>query len=93
MSIKEVKDGVMLEVYVKPKSRKFSIELKDNEIVICCTEPPVKGKANKEIERELSKLFRRKVMIVSGHRAPHKRILVYGLNSENVKQAIVNFKG
>ena len=93
MSIKEVKDGVILEVYVKPKSEKFSIELKDNEIVICCTEPPVKGKANKEIERKLSKLFRRKVMIVSGHRAPHKRILVYGLNSENVKRAIVNFKG
>jgi len=93
MSIKEVKDGVMLEVYVKPKSRKFSIELKDNEIVICCTETPVKGKANKEIERKLSKLFRRKVMIVSGHRAPHKRILVYGLDSENVKRAIVNFKG
>ena len=93
MSIKEVKDGVMLEVYVKPKSRKFSIELKANEIVICCTEPPVKGKANKEIERKLSKLFRRKVVIVSGHRAPHKRILVYGLNSENVKQAIVDFKG
>ena len=46
MSIKEVKDGVMLEVYVKPKSRKFSIELKDNE-----------------------------------------------LDSENVKRAIVNFKG
>ena len=93
MSIKEVKDGVMLEVYVKPKSRKFSIELKVNEIVICCTEPPVKGKANKEIERKLSKLFRRKVVIVSGHRAPHKRILVYGLDSENVKRAIVNFKG
>ena len=93
MGIKEVKDGVMLEVYVKPKSRKFSIELKDNEVVICCIEPPVKGKANKEIERELSKLFRRRVVIVSGHRAPHKRILVYGLNSENVKRAIVNFKG
>ena len=93
MSIKEVKDGVILEVYVKLKSGKFSIEFKDNEIVIRCTEPPVKGKANKEIERELSKLFRRKVVIVSGHRAPHKRILVYGLGSENVKRAIVNFKG
>jgi len=93
MSIKEVKDGVILEVYVKPTSEKFSIELKDNEIIIRCTEPPVKGKANREIERELSKLFRRKAVIVSGHRTPHKRILVYGLNSENVKQAIVDFKG
>ena len=93
MSIKEVKDGVIVEVYVKPTSEKFSIELTDNEIIIRCTEPPVKGKANREIERELSQLFRRKAVIVSGHRTPHKRILVYGLNSENVKQAIVDFKG
>ena len=68
MNIKKVKDGVILEAYVKPKSRQFSIEFKDNEIVIRCTEPPVKGKANKEIEKELSKLFKTKARIISGHK-------------------------
>ena len=92
MNIKEVKDGVILEAYVKPKSRQFSIEFKDDEIVIRCTEPPVKGKANKEIEKELSKLFKTKARIISGHTTPYKRILIYGLNFENVKQTILNLK-
>ena len=92
MNIKEVKDGVILEVHVKPKSRQFSIEFKDDEIVIRCTETPVKGKANKEIEKELSKLFKTKARIISGHTSSCKRILIYGLSFENVKQAILNLK-
>ena len=56
MGIKEVKDGVMLEVYVKPKSGKFSIELKDNEIVICCTEPPVRKSQQRDREGTLKTL-------------------------------------
>ena len=92
MNVKEVKDGVILEAYVKPKSRQFSIEFKDNEIVIRCTEPPVKRRANKEIEKELSKLFKTKARIISGHTSSCKRILIYGLNFENVKQTILNLK-
>ena len=92
MNIKEVKDGVILEAYVKPKSRQFSIEFKDNEIVIRWTEPPVKGRANKEIEKELSKLFKTKAAIISGRTSPCKRILIYGLSFENVKQTILNLK-
>ncbi len=92
MNIREVKDGAILEVYVKPKSRKFSIKIENNEIVIRCTEPPVKGKANREIEKELSKLFKAKAIIISGYTSSRKQILIYGLSSENIKHIILNLK-
>ena len=57
MSIAETKDGVILTIFVKPNSAKFKIELDGDEIVVHSTEEPVKGKVNKEIIKELSKLF------------------------------------
>ena len=56
MSIKESKDGTLITIFVKPNSPKFSIEL-DEEIVVHATEEPEKGKVNKEILKEFSKLF------------------------------------
>ena len=57
MSITETKDGVILTIFVKPNSPKFKIELDGDEIVVYSTEEPVKGKVNKEIIKELTKLF------------------------------------
>ncbi|MCK4440212.1 DUF167 domain-containing protein, partial [Candidatus Bathyarchaeota archaeon] len=66
MKIQETKQGVILEVYVKPKSNDFKIMVDDGEIVAFCSEEPVKGKANKELIKELSRLFHRKVQLISG---------------------------
>ena len=66
MSIKETKDGAILTIFVKPNSPKFKIELDGDEIVVYATEEPEKGKVNKEILKELTKLFHAKVELVSG---------------------------
>ena len=78
MSINETKDGIIITIFVKPNSPKFKIELDGNEIVVHCTEEPVKGKVNKEIIKEFTKLLHTKVEIVvwsnlKTEKATHKR--------------------
>ena len=66
MSIREVADGTIITIFVKPNSKKFSIQLDAQEIIVQATEEPEKGKVNKEILKELTKLFHAKVELVSG---------------------------
>jgi uncharacterized protein (TIGR00251 family) len=89
MKISETKDGTIIEVFVKPNSAKFETVIDDDEIVVFCTEKPVKGKVNKELIKELSKLFHGKVEIVSGLTSRQKVLLVKGA----VKTQIENVLG
>ncbi len=66
MSIKETKDGILLSIFVKPKSPKFKIELDSEEIVVYATEEPEKSRVNMEIIKEATKLLGFKIEIVSG---------------------------
>jgi len=83
MKILETKDGVVLDIQVKPKSKNFGIRVND-ELVVFCRERPVKGKVNKELVKELSKSFGRKVEIVSGFHSKAKRILIRKIAEEDV---------
>ena len=89
MSITETKDGVILSVFVKPNSAKFKIELDGDEIVLQCTEEPVKGKVNKEIIKELSKLLHIEVELVSGATSRQKKLFVKGLRKKQVEERII----
>jgi uncharacterized protein (TIGR00251 family) len=61
---------------VKPNQPKFNIKIDDDEIVVFCTEEPVKGKVNKELIKELSKLFHAEIEMVSGFTSKQKRLLI-----------------
>ena len=76
MSIKETVDGTLITIFVKPNSSKFAIELEGKEIVVYATEEPEKGKVNKEIIKELTRLFRAKVELVSGATSRQKQLVV-----------------
>jgi len=89
MSITETKDGVIVEVFVKPNSQKFEVTVEGGEIVVRCTEEPVKGKVNKELIKELSKLFHTKVEIVSGATSRQKRLLLEGLEKVQVERQLL----
>lgn len=80
--------GVVLNVYVKPNSREFRIEVGEKELVIYCKETPTKGKVNKELVKEFSRLFKKKVEIVSGFNSKQKRILVVDISAEEVNRAL-----
>jgi uncharacterized protein (TIGR00251 family) len=88
MNIKETQDGAVIEVFVKPNSPKFKITVDDDEIVVFSTEQPVKGKVNKELVKEFSKLFHTKVEIVSGLTSKQKRLLITGVLKTEVEQLL-----
>jgi uncharacterized protein YggU (UPF0235/DUF167 family) len=46
MKISETKNGVVIEVFVKPKSERFEVFLEGDEVIVRCAEEPVKGKVN-----------------------------------------------
>jgi hypothetical protein len=50
------------------------------------TEEPSKGKVNKEIIKEFSKLFHAKVELASGATSRQKQLVVKGLTKSHVEQ-------
>ena len=88
MNIKETEDGAVLEVFVKPNSRRFEITVDDGEIMVFCTEQPIKGKVNRELVKEFSKLFHAKVEVVSGLTYKQKRLLIVGVGKSRVEQLL-----
>jgi uncharacterized protein (TIGR00251 family) len=84
MNLKETKNGVVIEVFVKPNQPKFNIKIDGDEIVVFCTEEPVKGKVNKELIKELSKFFHAEVEMVSGFTSKQKRFLVKNMGKREV---------
>jgi uncharacterized protein (TIGR00251 family) len=88
MKISETKHGAIIDVFVKPNSSKFEITVED-EVVVFCTEEPVRGKVNKELVKELSKRFHTKVKIVSGLTSKQKRLLITGVEKSKVEQLLL----
>ncbi len=90
MSIKETKDGVVISIFVKPKSPTFKIELDGNEVIVYASEEPEKGKVNKEIMRQASKILGVKVEIISGLTSKQKTLFLKGLTKTQVEAALKN---
>ncbi len=88
MKITETKDGAIIEVFVKPNSPKFKIAIDGGEILVFSTEEPVKGKVNKELVKEFSKLFHVKVVLVSGFTSRQKCLLIAGAGKREAEQIL-----
>jgi uncharacterized protein (TIGR00251 family) len=84
----ETDRGVVLDVYVKPDSKEFKIEVEEDELVAYCEESPVKGKVNKELTKELSKVFKRRVEIISGFSSRQKKLLIRDIGLKEANEAI-----
>lgn len=83
-----VEQSFVFNLLVVPNSKEFRIMFFDQEkntLKIKAHSKPIKGSANKEIEKKLSELFGTKTMIVSGQSCRTKKVLV-----EN-KQNALNF--
>jgi uncharacterized protein (TIGR00251 family) len=88
MKISETKEGTVIEVFVKPNSAKFDLMIDGDEILVFCMEEPVKGRVNKELIKELSRLFHSKVEIVSGFASKQKRLLIKGTGKSEVERLL-----
>lgn len=90
MSVIETKDGVILKIFVKPNSPKFKVDYDSEEIVVYSTEEPVKGKVNKEIVKELSKLLHAKVEFAAGLTSKQKQLIVKGMDKQQAEQLLTS---
>lgn len=84
-AVKEIGDGVLVDIEVSPNSANFSVsgynEWRD-EIEVKIKSIPQKGKANKEIIKEFTKLTGSDVKIVSGLKSQHKTLRIYNLSKK-----------
>ena len=90
MKFQETAQGVVLDVQVKPKSKKFRVEVDGDEAVVSCREAPVKDKVNKELLKQLSRLFGCKVELVSGITSRQKRFLITLMETEEVNRILAS---
>jgi uncharacterized protein (TIGR00251 family) len=90
MKLQETAQGVIMDVHVKPNSKQFKIELDGDELVVLCREAPVKGKVNKELLKQFSRLFGRRAELVSGATSRQKRLLINDIGTEEVNQILAS---
>jgi uncharacterized protein (TIGR00251 family) len=90
MKLQETAQGVVLDVHVKPKSKKFRVEVDGDEVVVSCREAPVKGKVNRELLKQFSRLFNRRVELVSGFTSRQKRFLISDIGAEEVNRILAS---
>jgi uncharacterized protein (TIGR00251 family) len=88
MKLAETKDGAIIEIYVNPNSQKFEVLLEGDEVVVRCTEEPVRGKVNKELLKALSKFFHANVELVSGATSRQKRLLIKDIGKSEVERLL-----
>jgi uncharacterized protein (TIGR00251 family) len=88
MNLRKTSDGVIVGAHVKPKSRQFRIVVEAGELVVFCRETPVKGRVNRELVKELSRLFGRRIEILSGFSSRQKKILIKDIEVEEVSNIL-----
>ena len=87
--------GVILHVRVRPNAKKNEIRGLSEDgkfVIICISEPPSKGKANRELEKFLKKIFSKDAVIVSGFQAREKYVLIRGASVDEIKNVIERFR-
>lgn len=86
-AISSADNNVFVDIEVSPNSNKFQIlgfnEWR-NRFEIRIKQIPQKGKANKEIVKELSKIFNCNVGISKGEKSSQKTIVCYGVSIEYI---------
>jgi len=78
-------------VHVKPNSKEFRLTIQYDELVVFCSEAPIRGKVNSELLKQFSQLFGRKVELVSGFTSKEKKILVRSIETDEANR-ILNSK-
>jgi uncharacterized protein (TIGR00251 family) len=88
VGIIETDEGLVLDVYVKPRSSEFKVAVEGDEIVIRCCEEPFGGRVNRELVKRLSRLFGKEVEIVSGFSCRQKRLLVKRAEKKEIERVL-----
>lgn len=85
-AIEDSERGCLIHIHVHPGSPKQEILVNKDplEIQVRLKKQPKQGKANKELIRLFSKLFRgHSVMLVAGEKSTFKILEIQGINTQN----------
>ena len=74
--IKKTKNGLLVEIFVKPNSGRFEVEKTGEGFIIKTKNRAERNMANKEIIKNLSKYFDCEVEIVKGLKSKNKIVLL-----------------
>jgi len=88
LKMTQTKKGTLIKIVVKPKSKKFEIKPEKESLIVFCRNAPEKGKVNRELIKELSKLLKCQVTIVSGFTSKEKIILIKNTKSETLESML-----
>lgn len=91
MELLKVSDGVVVSVFVKPNSKRFQFKVEGDEVVVLCRESPVKGRVNKELIKELSRIFKKRVEIVAGFTSKQKKVLISGISIDEANSILTKY--
>jgi uncharacterized protein (TIGR00251 family) len=84
----KVSDGAVVAVFVKPNSKQFQLKFEGDELVVLCRESPVKGRVNKELIKELSRIFKRRVEIAAGFTSKQKKVLIRDISVDEANSIL-----
>ena len=93
MELQQVSGGVVVTVFVKPNSRQFQLKVEGDELVVLCRESPVKGRVNKELIKELSRIFKKRVEIVAGFTSKQKKVLITDISIDEANAVLSKHAG
>ncbi len=82
LELKKLSGGVVVAVFVKPNSGRFQLRVEDDMLVALWRESPVKGRVNRELIKELSRIFKKRVEIVAGFTSRQKKILIKDISKD-----------
>ena len=89
--LRKVSNGVVILVSVKPNSKQFQLKIDGDELTVLCRESPVKGRVNKELIKEFSRIFKRRVEIVAGLTSKRKKILIENISADEANAALSEY--
>ncbi len=91
MAFKQIRNGVIVSVYVKPSSRKNEIAWVGDELHILTKEPPADSKANISVIKMLAKAVgipQSSISMMRGQTARKKELLITGVTLSGLGAAL-----
>jgi uncharacterized protein (TIGR00251 family) len=85
--LREVGSYLLIDIEVSPNSNNFEIAGYNTwrkTLIVKIRSPPTKGKANREIIREFSKIIGADVEIISGLKSQKKTLKITGKNKDEI---------
>jgi len=82
---------VVVAVFVKPNSGRFQLRVEGDMLVVLCRESPVKGRVNKELIKERSRIFKKRVEIVAGFTSKQKKVLIKDVSKDKTNTILSKY--